>query len=449
LLDTSKDQRIEELTQRLEELEKQLRAGYYLADPRAWVFMKRAGSVGSVPGSVKSKLKKLYTQMYNGELRCSVCQRTAFLDGGPGKPEVPITAAHIIPSFQDKRLLAPFGKENGYSGEVDVFSERNFLYLCGTHGSIDQHGNPTCHSLFDDYSLIILYHPLICSYRFWCIDATSPLYNADVPNGKEVSLHVNHKPYKRLLAWRMIASKQMLAENFSHLGVDFPSFFETLARLSEESKSKSGAITESSAGSEISSAPLATASEEGAYKYASVSFSASKPHEKTVKNVSDYPLKSMSKETKASPSISMLKGSPLEPGEESSRKVSPPMSMASTSKRGSPTIAAPPVPFNRRPGSTLAHTLYHAAKRDTYGCLESELNLRLVVIVRNLHRETTVKELSDHVTRTTGFSFSNLRLNSDQTAVIVYSTSQVARDAVKKLHRSVLKLKSLSVSLFV
>jgi hypothetical protein len=193
---------------------------FALDDIRLKVFRLVTGSFSSLP-TVKNAKQTLKLRYYSrvgrdksGDImkyRCCVCGTAE----GPG---VDITAAHIAPGNEDpknKKYYSCFGRSNGYVDEVNPKSERNYLILCGTHGS----KRPTargpvdsCHSLFDNFDLIVLQNPVSKEYRYWCGKEDHPLYNLSNEAGGRVYIVSNHKPYQRLLVWR---TKHCLRTNSS------------------------------------------------------------------------------------------------------------------------------------------------------------------------------------------------------------------------------------------
>ena len=163
----------------------------------------------------KTMAKKTFTK--NGEypLRCVICDKEDSAD-------TKITIAHLISSaLTDYRM---FGIENGYKDNMDVFSIRNYIPLCGTNGSVD-----TCHDAMDKHLIYIRYDPIHQSYYMEC----SP--SAPKHFFKFCQLILNTppgwNPYRRLLAWRSrkCGTEYGFCPNFEQ--------FEAMNQISENSNS--------------------------------------------------------------------------------------------------------------------------------------------------------------------------------------------------------------------
>ena len=115
------------------------------------------------------------------ELKCLFCGATD-----------EITMAHIVSS--GAKSYAPFGDD------LDPFSCRNFIPLCGTKGSwID--GRRTCHNLYDCYLVAMVYNPLSSTYDVHNFAGhDSRLKELCRPIAMKIP--VECKPYQRLITWR-------------------------------------------------------------------------------------------------------------------------------------------------------------------------------------------------------------------------------------------------------
>lgn len=123
----------------------------------------------------------------------------------------------------------PFGKGNGYKDELEVFSDRNYMPLCGTDGE-----SGTCHDAIDKHLIHVVYNPLTKSYHLVCAPAAPQHFHK--LDGK-LTPPPDWNPYRRLLAWRSIKC-----------GTDYGfelnlESFKTLNQLSENSNSVGDADT--------------------------------------------------------------------------------------------------------------------------------------------------------------------------------------------------------------
>lgn len=163
----------------------------------------------------KKNAKNIFTTDGGSKLRCVICRNCDM-------PGIPITVAHIVSSGMDD--YSDFGVKNGYKDDLDVFSVRNFMPLCGTYG---QEG--TCHDAIDKHLIHISYDAFKCSYFLMCS-----------PGAPESFLQINEQvldtppgwnPYHRLLAWRSrkCGTEYGFVPNFDQ--------FEAMNKLSENSNS--------------------------------------------------------------------------------------------------------------------------------------------------------------------------------------------------------------------
>lgn len=118
-----------------------------------------------------------------------------------------VTMAHLISEVVPDDLISldAFGPPT-YCDELDVKSRRNFIRLCGTKGE-----RGTCHDLFDNFRLSLLYDPANRNYIIIAVDVESPLHN------KVICLSTDFPPYKRLLCWRLRQSVLRFGCHTSHL----------------------------------------------------------------------------------------------------------------------------------------------------------------------------------------------------------------------------------------
>ena len=151
------------------------------SDPRLAYF---TGIVGSKNGSHKTATNYHKAKQY----RCALCGSC---------DQSKLTMAHLISevSKDDAETACLnfncFGPPT-YPDQLDTKSARNFMYLCGTKG---QRGS--CHDMFDNFRIGLLYDPLNQDFVLFCVDEIHPL------NGNRIRFEGDFLPYRRLLAWRM------------------------------------------------------------------------------------------------------------------------------------------------------------------------------------------------------------------------------------------------------
>ena len=108
-----------------------------------------------------------------------------------------ISEAHIVNAVRDFDYT-PHGTKGGYSSDLDVTSDRNYIPLCGTKGD-----GVSCHHHFDSYHVTILYQPFQQSFYLHV-----PIkYRASIGHFHGQSLPKipdKNMPYKRLLVARAV-----------------------------------------------------------------------------------------------------------------------------------------------------------------------------------------------------------------------------------------------------
>lgn len=158
-------------------------------DPRLFLYSPAVKSKNGKHSDASDYHKKTFP-------KCVFCGA----DGG-------VTMAHLISEVvpDDLVSLDAFGPPT-YSDELDVKSRRNFIRLCGTKGETG-----TCHDLFDNFRLSLLYDPANRNYIIIAVDEESPLHN------KVICLSTDFPPYKRLLCWRLRQSVLRFRCHASHL----------------------------------------------------------------------------------------------------------------------------------------------------------------------------------------------------------------------------------------
>lgn len=176
----------------------------------------------------KMEAKKMFTNNGKHPLTCIIC----------GVSDS-ITMGHIISSGHDNydifstKMKGDHQPPPGwrpYKNDLDVFSYRNFIPLCGTDGM-----SGSCHNAFDKHLIFIRYDPFQKSFHMGCSRGTNEpsekftkLDNIQlVPPGR-------WSPYIRLLAWR--ARKCGTECGFTP---DFKQF-ETMNQISENCDSIDG-----------------------------------------------------------------------------------------------------------------------------------------------------------------------------------------------------------------
>jgi hypothetical protein len=204
----------EQERKRLEQKLEQLKTIESYADPKLDIFQLSIRSDDAASGKSKAASK------YHEALHCCICGTFA-IRGCADYPDVPITWAHIAVSSNNTRAekaYKEYGVAAGFVDDLNPKSERNFIPLCGTSGSrkpvFDKNGKftgkmeSTCHSLFDNYEMIILYNPFVSNYCYWVGRQDHSLYNIRIANnelnqtGDMANIPKTHSPYKRLLVWR-------------------------------------------------------------------------------------------------------------------------------------------------------------------------------------------------------------------------------------------------------
>lgn len=104
-----------------------------------------------------------------------------------------ISMAHIVSS--GAKSYAPFGDD------LDPFSRRNFIPLCGTKGSwID--GKRTCHNLYDIYLVAMVYNPLSSTYDVHNFAGPDNHRLKELCQQIAMKIPGECKPYQRLITWR-------------------------------------------------------------------------------------------------------------------------------------------------------------------------------------------------------------------------------------------------------
>jgi hypothetical protein len=146
-----------------------------------------------------------------------------------------ISTVHLV-AGNSKVNYSPFGSANGYIGELDVKSPRNFIPLCGTLG---QEG--TCHDGFDKHLIMILHNPLAKNpsekYQLHCFGAGyQHLHGKFIPIPSDPDV----RPYHRLLAWR---ARKCILEHGNFCDTDACTSILIANRLSEESMSVASTCT--------------------------------------------------------------------------------------------------------------------------------------------------------------------------------------------------------------
>ena len=115
--------------------------------------------------------------------KCVIC-------GADGATRAHIVSGRVTTDFES------FGPPT-YSDALDVKSHRNFIPLCGTLGE-----KGSCHDAFDRFLITILYNEIAGKYVCYCIAPVKEFTRRDQVHLKELNMHSDHQPYKRLLAWR-------------------------------------------------------------------------------------------------------------------------------------------------------------------------------------------------------------------------------------------------------
>jgi hypothetical protein len=176
-------------------------------DERLSVFSTRMRSSSGGHSKASKQIKKYYSKT------CLFCGTTEN-----------ITCAHIVAGNKDVDYKS-YGKPI-YKSNLDYKSNKNYIPLCGTLGV-----EGTCHNDFDKYLMTLIYNPLDRAYSIFCLDSKSPRYK-DL-HGKVIKLHKNHKPYTRLLSWRL---KHCIRSNPDLVKDDIRDLY-ILGNMGEHSKS--------------------------------------------------------------------------------------------------------------------------------------------------------------------------------------------------------------------
>lgn len=165
--------------------------------------------------NAKDKAMSTFTANWSEPLKCVVC--------GKDDKDTQITLAHIVSSAIGD--YDAFGTKNGYISDFDVFSVRNFMPLCGTHGE-----RGTCHDAMDNHHIYIVYNAFDRTYHIQCA-MKAPAHFHEM-RGKKLTTPPGWNPYHRLLAWR--SRKSGTEHGF------VPDFaqFEAMNKISEDSKSR-------------------------------------------------------------------------------------------------------------------------------------------------------------------------------------------------------------------
>ena len=146
----------------------------------------------------KIAVRKSYQDCNGGRTSCLFCGRA---DGDPCR----ISMAHLVSSGRDDySQLNAHGEEHN----VNPRSTRNLIPLCGTQGAIG-----TCHHLFDNQAIALIYNPLKQGYGLHCFTP-----NERIKAYQEVALKVPHncRPYQRVLNARAKAClKEFVGENLA------------------------------------------------------------------------------------------------------------------------------------------------------------------------------------------------------------------------------------------
>lgn len=213
---------IKELTQRNEELEREKLLNF---DPRLRFFgrgVKGSHSYRSASNNsnnnrilrtttkdAKEKAKQSF--IIDGILSCVVCGSTES-----------VSVAHIVSSALSD--YTEFGVKNNYIDEIDVFSVRNFMPLCGTEGA-----DGTCHDAIDKHQIHISYDTFQKSYHLSCSPGAAVRFQS--MNNRKLKTPPGWNPYRRLLAWRSrkCGTECGFIPNFK--------VFEAMNLISEESNS--------------------------------------------------------------------------------------------------------------------------------------------------------------------------------------------------------------------
>ena len=151
--------------------------------------------------------------IFGDPLRCFICCSVT-----------DISIAHIVTSGEEDYSV--FGKSAGYRDDLDVYSIRNLVPLCGREGMRD-----TCHDAFDKYLVAIMYNPLQTKYFLLCANEAPEKLKEIAKEGTTLVLPDGWTPYHRLLAWR--ARKSAIDYCYS---VDLDDFLK-LNEMSEDSNS--------------------------------------------------------------------------------------------------------------------------------------------------------------------------------------------------------------------
>jgi len=128
-----------------------------------------------------------------------------------------------------------------YKTTLDPKSASNFIPLCGNKGK-----NGTCHDAFDKFRLTIVHNILLDTYTCICFDGNTTF------NGKLLTVHKKHKPYKRLLAWH---ARYCLGQNpvyvMNNGGIKSVENLLNIIDASEDMESMGGDIPSSSSSTTV------------------------------------------------------------------------------------------------------------------------------------------------------------------------------------------------------
>jgi hypothetical protein len=152
----------------------------------------------SMSGSGKSNLSpatlfkanrefKLIQDFYKG--RCAFCNKA-------GTRARVISKAHLVASNRKENYDA-LGTANNYKNDLNLYSGRNYLPLCGSLGV-----QGSCHNEFDNYLITILHNSFDGTYKLHCFNPKFVEYGR--LHQKVILFHDIYPPYHRLLTWRTI-----------------------------------------------------------------------------------------------------------------------------------------------------------------------------------------------------------------------------------------------------
>ena len=176
----------------------------------------------------KQEVRKLYTEASSDKkLHCLFCGRTA-----DESKKLVISMAHIVSSGADD--YSDFGLKNQYPNEMNPYSCRNLLPLCGTLGFMID-GKYSCHHLYDTHMAVLIYNPFESKYDVHLLGDDKEISvrptSMSIPSGCT--------PYHRLLTWR---AKKCLHE-YGLTGVHSDVLNETIKSLEVKVQLNEGMIT--------------------------------------------------------------------------------------------------------------------------------------------------------------------------------------------------------------